>query len=192
MTIIRLLFVSLLLCGSFAKAETSSGGIGLNVGLGFPFLSQAGINYRLSDKIGFSVGYNLLSLTIGQASIKLSMPEALVYFHPFSGAFFLGGGVGQEKLETTATETGGADQVSIDVSAKTVIAKVGFMWGAANGGFWFGIDASYIKPSSPETTITAPGVPVTDQSYIDAVDAANDFGDAAYTSLTFARFGWLF
>ncbi len=197
MNLIRLVFATFLLIGSLGQAAESSGGgggggIGLNVGVGLPFVSQAGVNFRLSNQIGFSLGYNLLSLTSGEASLKLSMPEALVYFHPFSGAFFLGGGVGKETLNAKATDSGTNNEVTIDVTANTMIGKLGWMWGAANGGFWFGIDFSYIKPSNGKTTIVAPGVPTTDQTYIDAVDAADKFGNTAYVNVTFARFGWLF
>lgn len=191
MSKLRYFFVVVFLFGSVAHAA-SSGGLGLNVGLGVPFLTQAGINFKMSDRFSFSVGYNLLDLDVGEASAKLTMPEALIHFHPFSGAFFIGAGVGKESLEVTATETIGNDKVSIEVSAMTTIIKTGWMWGADNGGFWFGLDFSYIIPSSPETTITAPGVPTNDEAYLDAVDAAEKFGEMSYPNITFARLGWLF
>jgi hypothetical protein len=78
------------------------------------------------------------------------------------------------------------------VDVTTTLAKLGWMWGASNGGFWFGIDYSLVMPSNPKTTITAPGVPVTEQSYIDAVKARDDFGSTSYGNITFARFGMLF
>ena len=66
------------------------------------------------------------------------------------------------------------------------------MWGINDGGFWFGIDATYIMPSNAKSTITAPGVPTTDQAYIDLVDANKKFGETSYANVTFARFGWFF
>lgn len=87
-----LIVVSALLLGSFAYAKNS--GVGLNVGLGLPFLQQAGLNYKISDRFGLSFGYNLLDLSSGAAKVKLSMPELLVHYHPFSGSFFLAAGLG--------------------------------------------------------------------------------------------------
>lgn len=192
MSTLRNFLAVFVLMGSIAQSASAAGDFGLNIGIGFPFLTQAGLNYRISEKLGVSAGYNLLDLKNGEASLKLSMPEVLVNFHPFSGSFFVGAGVGKESLEVTATESLGSDTVSIEVTANTFIVKTGWMWGASNGGFWFGLDFSYIKPSSPDSTITAPGVPVADQSYIDAVDAADKFGETAFVNVTFARFGWLF
>lgn len=176
---------------SAAHAASSGGGFGLNVGLGMPFLSQAGLNYQFSDRFGMSAGYNLFDVKVGTAGAKLSMPEILFNYHPFSGSFFVGVGAGQEKLEVTSGNVG-VDEVSIDVEAMTTILKTGWMWGASNGGFWFGMDVSYISPSGAKQTIKAPGVPVTDKSYTDAVDAADQFGKTSYMNITFARFGWLF
>jgi len=192
MSKVRYLLLVVIFIGKSAFADGSGSGFGLSAGLGLPFLTQAGVHYRPSNKLGFYLGYNLLDVTSGEAKVKLSMPELLVSFHPFDGAFFLGAGIGQEKLEVTATETGGTDQAKIEVTALTTLAKIGWMWGVANGGFWFGIDFSYIMPSGAKTDITAPGVPTNDQAYVDAVDAADKFGKTSYSNLTFARFGWIF
>lgn len=173
-------------------ASSSNGGVGLNIGLGVPFLTQAGLNYQISDRWGVEAGYNLFSLDVSSASVELSMPEVLLKFHPFAGSYFIGAGVGQETMEVKSADTSGANEVSIKVEAATTIVKTGWMWGVSNGGFWFGMDVAYIMPSSPKQTITAPGVPTTSESYLDAVDAADKFGKTAYTNITFARFGWLF
>ncbi len=175
-----------------AFAKSSAGTFGLNVGVGVPYLTQAGLNYRMSDMFSISAGYNLLDVDVDTASAKLAMPELLLNFHPFSGSYFIGAGVGQESLEVTATESLGTNEVEIDVDAMTTIVKTGWMWGASNGGFWFGIDFAYIMPSGAETTIKAPGVPTSDPSYQDAVDAADKFGDSAYGNITFIRLGYLF
>lgn len=186
----RSVLVACLFIGSSAHAA-SKGGFGLHVGVGVPFLSQAGFDYQMSDKFGLSLGYNMLDLSVGDAKSKLSMPELLLRYHPFSGSFYLAAGVGQETLNVSATATGGA-KAEIDVKATTTIVKTGWMWGAGDGGIWFGMDVSFISPSGAEQTITAPGVPTSDQAYIDALDAAKKFGETAYTNITFARLGYLF
>lgn len=178
-----------LMSGSVAHAE---GNFGVNLGVGFPFLTQAGINFKLSDKVDLGATYNLLNLSFGEAKAKLAMPEVFVAYHPSGGSFFIGAGLGQESLEVSATDATTSTKITAEVDAMTAIGKLGWMWGYDNGGFWFGIDFAFIMPLDAEVTITAPGVPTTDPEYVDVQEAADKFGDAAYYNLTFARFGWVF
>jgi hypothetical protein len=137
-------------------------------------------------------GYNNLSLSVGEASVNMTMPELSLQYHPFEGAFFVGLGVGSETLKAKATDALTNAEASIEVTAMTTIGKLGWMWGASDGGFWFGIDMAFVSPSGAKSTITAPGVSTTDQVYIDAQDAAKKFGETSYTSLTFLKLGYLF
>lgn len=179
-------FVLVVVGSTVARA----GEFGVSAGVGLPYLSQVGLNYQMSDKLGFSAGYNLFDISSGTASVKLSMPEVLVQFHPFAGSYFIGAGVGMENLSVSSTSTVGT--ASADVEAITTIIKTGWMWGIANRGFWLGIDYAFIMPSNPKTTVTAPGVPTTSQEYQDVVDAGKKFGETSYGNLTFLRVGWLF
>lgn len=188
----RYLVFGLMLSSVGGHAASSGSGVGLQVGLGLPFVSQAGFHYKATDKFGFSLGYNLLDFSLGDSKTKLSMPEFLVHYHPFSGSFFVAAGVGQENLKVSATDITTGTEVAIEVAATTTVIKTGWMWGITNGGFWFGIDMSYVMPSGGTPTITAPGVPASSQSYIDAVEAADKFSKTAYTNFTFARLGWIF
>lgn len=181
---------SLVVMTALALGSHASAAVGVNVALGLPYVQQAGLNVQLSNYFGVSVGYNLLDLS--SLGAKLSMPEALVQYHPFGGSFYIAGGIGQETLNVTLKDTNTNSDVKVDSKATTTIAKVGWMWGAANGGFWFGMDASYIMPSGATLDITAPGVPTTSQEYQDAVENAKKYAETAYTNITFARFGWLF
>ncbi|MBX3020009.1 MAG: hypothetical protein KF767_19140 [Bdellovibrionaceae bacterium] len=191
MRMIRCLIVATaLLLGSFASAKNS--GVGLSVGMGLPFLQQVGLNYKISDRFGLSFGYNLLDLSSGAASVKLSMPELLVHYHPFSGAFFVAAGLGQEALEVTAKDLTTGATAKADVKSMAAIAKTGWMWGLANNGFWFGVDLAFVSPSNPDVNITAPGVPTNSTAYTDTVDAAKKFGETSFTNITFARIGWVF
>ncbi len=188
-----LFFILLLLVGSGAQAASSnSTGFGISAGSGIPFVGQGGVHYRYSDTFTFYGGYNMLSLSSGSASVDLTMPELLVQYHPFAGSFFLGVGVGQESLDVKSTDVTTGLEARAEVTAMTGIAKVGWMWGASNGGFWFGIDLSYIMPMNSDTTITAPGVPTTDPAYRDVQDAADRFGESSYINFTFARLGYIF
>ncbi len=185
------LFVILLSTSAYAQEDTDSG-FGVNVGIGLPYLGQVGANYTFSSQLRVSVVYNILDISIDEAEAKLTMPEIFVTYHPFSGSFFLGAGLGREKLEVTATEVGGPNQVRAEVTAATAIAKLGWMWGAQDKGFWFGVDLAYIIPMNAKNTLTAPGVPTTDPNYQDVVDAMDKFGDTAYLNITIARLGYIF
>jgi hypothetical protein len=170
-----------------AKAE-----IGLNAGLGLPFVSQYGVNLTMGSNLTFSATYNVIDISSDDASVKLSMPEATIMWHPFSGSFFIGAGVGQEKLEVAATEEISNTTVSAKVTAMTTIAKLGWMWGKGDGGLWFGMDLAYIIPSGGDVEINAAGLPTTSKEYKDVEDAANQFGETAYINITFTRLGYLF
>ena len=191
MHISKLILLPILFMTSLAHAAPKNS-FGIDAGIGLPFLGQVGARYYFAENLGLSVGYNHLSLDVGEASAKLTMPEILLHYHPFSGAFFIAAGIGKESLEVTATDTLTQLQASAQVDAMTTVLKTGWVWGADNGGFWFGVDLSYIIPTSPDVTITAPGVPTTSQDYIDTVDAAEKFGETAFLNITFARLGWLF
>lgn len=179
-------------CLVSSKSQAASGsGFGINVGLGVPFVTQAGVNYTFSDQWSMSFGYNLLSIDVGTAKAELSMPELLVHWHPFSGSFFAAAGLGSETMSTSATDATTGQKAEIKVVATATVLKLGWMWGASDGGFWYGIDMSMISPSSPKTTITS-ALPTTNEAYIDAEDAADKFGSTAFTNLTFFRLGYLF
>lgn len=188
----RVLFAVVIVLSSQGFAASGQTGVGVSAGIGFPYLTQFGLNYKLSDKISFSGQYGLLDIKVGDASAKLGMPELMVNYHVFAQAFFVGLGVGQQTLAVKATEATTNNQVAIDVESMSAIAKLGWMWGISDGGFWFGVDVAYIMPMSPKTTITAPGVPTTDPDYIDAQEAADRFGKSSYFNITFIRLGYLF
>lgn len=183
------IFVSTLLFASIGSAK--GGGFGFNFGIGLPFLSQAGLNYVMSDKLSFGLSYNQLKLDSGLASVSLTLPEASINWHPFSGSFFLGLGYGSQSFLAKATETTTGESVEIKVDSTAAIGKLGWMWGASDGGLWFGIDMSVISPSGAKTTITTI-VPETDKAYIDAKEQSTKFGNSSYSNLTFFRLGYLF
>lgn len=170
----------------------AAGGFGASAAFGIPFLTQIHAHYQLNDQVSFSAGLNSLSLDAGEASVSMTLPEVIVKYHPFAGAFFVGGGLGSNSLEVTATESVTSNKISAKVDSTAMIIKTGWMWGASDGGFWYGMDFSYISPSGASSTITAPGVSTSDPNYQDAVDAAEKYGETALFNLTLLRIGWMF
>lgn len=176
-----------------AMAPLTQAGIGGNIGFGVPFLTQGGINYTMGPNWTASIGYYTTSLDSGVSKLEFSMPEAIVQWHPFSGAFYIGLGVGKESLEVSATDVLTGTKVSAKVDAMTTIARLGWMWGKADGGLWFGMDISFISPSSADVEITPNDATLAaTKAYKDTESAAEKFGESPYTNITFARLGYLF
>lgn len=183
----RILFVVALFFSSQSFA-----GWGINAGTGIPFLAQLGVNYEMSPSLGFYAAYQVLDVSVGTASVELALPEVGVMYYPWAGSFFIGAALGQETLKVDTTDVTTGLQARADVDALTAAAKLGWMWGRSDGGFWFGVDVAYIMPFNETVSITNPGIPTTDQDYRDLVDAAEQFGETAYVNFTFARIGYLF
>jgi hypothetical protein len=175
-----------------SPAIASEGGIGLSLGVGFPYLSQSGLNLKFNNNLGLSLNYHVLDMAVGLASLKLSMPEVILQYHPFDGSFFIGAGIGQESLNVSSTDANTNLTASASVKAITGIVKLGWMWGIADNGFWMGMDYAYIFPNGASVSIDAPGLPSTNQSYADTEKAAKEFGETAYGNFTLLRIGYIF
>lgn len=170
-----------------AKAD-----LGFHFGMGLPFISQYGLDYTLGKHLTLSVSQNSFAVTTGEASVELTMPQVLLHFHPFQGDFYIAAGIGKETLDVEARDATTNTFARASVDANTTLARVGWMWGKDNGGFWFGMDLTYIMPSGAEVTIETNGFNPGDDEYDDVKKAGEDFGEASYFNITFARFGWLF
>lgn len=168
-----------------AKSE-----VGINAALGVPFVTQYGVNLTMGPMWSADISYNNLSYTLGTASVDLTMPALMLNWHPMSGAFYIGLGVGQETLNVKSSESGVTAEG--EVTSSTTIAKIGWMWGKANGGFWFGMDLAYVSPSGGDPDFTVTGGTATAEQVEDVEDSLDTFSETAYTNVTFARFGYLF
>jgi hypothetical protein len=181
-----LIFLFVLTFSPLAKSA-----IGINAGFGIPFVSQYGLMFTFGNSISVNVEYNNLDLSIDQASVSLTMPAVVANWHVFGGAFYIGAGVGQETLTAEAVDSTIGASVRGEVTATTAIARIGWMWGKADGGFWFGMDATVISPSGASSKLTTTGVPASEDVQ-DVEDSLNRFGETAYTNITIARLGYIF
>lgn len=172
---------------SVAKA-----GLGIQAGFGVPYVSQMGLDLTLGPKLTLSAGTNTLDISLGEASVKLAMQEVGLKWHPFAGAFFLGIGGGSQELDVEAVDFLTNGTASTNVTSTVTIAKLGWMWGKDNDGFWFGIDMAFISPSGGEVEVDATGLTATDQAYQDVIDAGEQFAETSYTNITMARLGYIF
>ena len=173
--------------------QSTFAAVGISYGLGAPYVSQPGLDLTLSDRWTVVARANTVGADLGEATFDLNMPELSVLWHPFSGGFYLGFGVGSQTLDVSATNVDTGASASVEVTTTAMLAKLGWMWGKANGGFWGGIDITFVSPSSSDYEIeTSGGIPTNSEEYQDVEDAAEQFGETAYANITFLRLGYLF
>jgi hypothetical protein len=174
---------------------------GFNVGIGFPYLTMAGLNYVHSSGL-FSVelGYNKLNLTSNDVSIGMTKTEASVRWHPFFGSFYVGLGLGNQSLSGTSKETisGQSVEAKIEITSKTMTPQIGWMWGAGDGGFFGGIDFGFQSPSGATSTLTtnADAAVKATADYqkleADVRDQGKKLGEIGIPTMTLVRLGYLF
>ncbi len=191
MSLSKVIFAALILSGSVSFAGGGSH-FGFNAGTGIPYTTQFGINY-VGDSNTFSaeLSYNTITITSGLSSASLTKPEFMMKWHPFSGAFFLGLGLGQQTLTGSATDSATGQKAKVEVVSKTLTPTIGWMWGVVDGGLFGGLDFGMQSPSGAETTITSI-LPSTNQAYQDAVKQGNDLGSTGFPVFTLLRVGYLF
>lgn len=165
---------------------------GLSAGFGAPFVSQYGLDISFGPNWGLSLSQNNLSVESGVETLDLNSKMAMVNWHIFSGAFYIGLGWGQEELGVSAKDLTTSLVASANVSTTSIVGRIGWMWGKADAGFWFGTDVSFISPSGADIEIVAPGLTSSDSAFQDAEDAAEQFGSSTYANITFIRLGYLF
>ena len=187
----KLVCLSLLVLSPLVHAEGGHGTFGLNVGVGLPLLAEGGLNVYFGPDLGLDIDYGQIEISSGEAKAKLSLPAVLVKYHPFSGNYFIAAGVGRSTIDATGTDAQSGQTAEVKTDSTAVVAKTGWMWGANNGGLWFGMDLEYVAPLSSTTTITS-ALPPTDPAYRDAKDNADKYGKQSYFNITLARIGYLF
>lgn len=192
--IVRTLLVKILLC-AFAllpSPKAVAGPYGVNFGLGVPYVTQFGVNYvDLPNNLSAEARLNFFTLSVGIASVRLTKPEINVKWHPFSGAFFLGIGLGHQIATATATEPNTGAGIKYSVSSNVVTYTAGWLWGLSEPGFFGGFDFSFQNPYNTYTKIDS-DVPVNDDAYTDAKDAGEKFGNLGLPLFTLIRIGYLY
>ncbi len=195
--------ISLFSLSSFAEGGGGGGGnlFGFNVGFGFPYLSQAGLNYVHSSKMfSAQIGLNSVTVKTDDVDVDLSRVDVSLRWHPFSGSFFIGAAVGKQTLVATKEDSISGDAVSVEakVTSNTLTPEVGWMWGSSSSGFFLGLDLGYEMPSGAKTTFTttASSAVQATSDYQDLNDdvvaKGNKFGETAFPVVTFLRVGYLF
>lgn len=203
-----------------AKAKSNEHLFGLHADLNIPHILGYGLDYWHSSRL-FSISVNLGGYTennLGKynkdaegASLKLSNQEAVLRYHPFMGAFYLGASYGQHKLSGSITRTmsaaGGSASadVKVDLTANYLTPHIGWMmvW---DFGLSLGFDLGYLLPNNVKTdysdriyNITGPATETDVRNSADYQKARNDLdkgatdiGSQNIPYIALIRIGWMF
>lgn len=155
------------------KSSDSSEGhlFGFHGDINIPHILNYGLDYWHSSKY-FSVAINGGGYSVNNvakstdlpngANIKITNQEAVIRYHPFAGAFYLGAGFGKHEVTLDANRTvsittpiaGSADvAISDKVKANYLLPHIGWLW-KTSFGLTFGMDLGYLSPSGSSVDLT--------------------------------------
>lgn len=183
------------------SSDSGIGYFGLNLGVGVPYLTQVGLNYlHSSNMFSVELGYSALNATLSDVTVGLNKTELSVRWHPFMGAFYLGVGFGQSTMSGKSKDTinGQSVEAKVEIKSSTMTPQIGWMWGVADGGFFFGMDIGIQNPSGVKSTFTTnadlAAQATADYKKLeeDTRDQADKLGETAIPLVTLLRFGYLF
>lgn len=197
--------------------------MGPSIQLAVPHPLNLGLDARFHRmfSVGVNGGYLPVNLTIGGTATQISLTnyEARARWHPFSGAFFLGGAFGQQRVSARASKSialavQAGDQtvslplnldVSLNLQSWYATPHLGWMWIFDSGfclGFELGVQWGFGSRSSFDISIQDPTLNSyltqvkEDQEYKDLRNsiegAGNKIGNAVLPFVTALRIGWLF
>lgn len=166
--------------------------IGPMLGAGFPGFMTVGANARIAKLIGVGFNYGY-SPEVSVSSIAISgwNMEGYARIYPFKSPFFVGAGVGAQKLSGKSSQSGGTAAGSV---ATTYVAPtVGFMW-TWDFGLAVGFDVGVQIPVSNtrQYDATFAGIAVPDSQLKDLDDTLKKIGTTPIPVLNALRIGFLF
>lgn len=166
---------------------------GLYGGIGIPHQSQLGLTYDFSNAWMLELSYNHGNSITSCKKFDLKVIQFGLNAFPSAGNFFLGAGVTQSTMTAGETDSTSKLDFTMDGSATRVYAKLGWIWGRADRGFWYGIDLSAYQTLTykKETDVPA-GVDVNSREYLSVDDVVKVFIQTQSLNLTFFRLGWSF
>ncbi len=172
---------------------------GLSAELGFPHPVNLAVQYFHSSR-NFSLEFALGStpLTIDGADTLVENQEMTFRWHPQARAFYFGLTFGNQKLEVKDSDTVSSQVVTVQVDIKSQYMKpvVGWLWGAQNGGFFYGFELGWQFPSNNKTKITTSqdftGNPDYDQLIDDINEVADLIGKSSVPNIGLIKMGWFF
>lgn len=172
---------------------------GLSAELGFPHPVNLAVQYFHKSRqfsLEFAVGST--ALTIEGADTQVENQEVTLRWHPKARAFYLGLAFGNQKLEVKDSDTVSSQVVTVQVDIESQYVKpvIGWLWGAQNGGFFYGLELGWQFPSHDKTKIKTSqdftGNPDYDQLIDDINEVADIIGKSSVPNIGVIKMGWFF
>ncbi|MCM2324456.1 MAG: hypothetical protein NDJ90_14455 [Oligoflexia bacterium] len=188
--------------------------LGGSFSAGLPHPLNLALEARVSETFSGSISLGGLP-TVHQQEVALSLStlNARGRWHPFSGAFFLGGILGAQKIKGSMTEDVVLTSPSVVIPTTVSLAvnnlyltpHLGWLWGLNAPGLLFGVEAGVqlpfgarssleIRPEDPAYLLLLPLIQATPEyqkAESDVETAANRVGKLVFPYVAI-RLGWLF
>lgn len=206
--------------GDGASSSGPSRRFGGTVSLNFPHPIFVEAAFRPLPVVSFGLGaggISLKDLNVGSNPISVSMLafDLKGRWHPFQGSFFLGLGLGYQKMsgqmsETIQVQSGNQTSsvlttVNLSVNSPYLTPQLGWFW-VWSGGFTIGFDIGLQVPFAPQTTLDLTtdnntanvGVALIQSTAqyreleANIQDAGNTIGRQLLPMITVLRLGWMF
>jgi hypothetical protein len=166
--------------------------LGPMLGAGFPGFMTVGANARVAKLIGLGVNYGYSpEVSVSSMSVSAWNMEGYARLYPFKSPFFIGAGVGTQKLSGKASQSGGTAAGS--VTTTYVAPTLGFMW-TWDFGLALGFDVGVQIPVSNtrQYDATFAGIAVPDSELKDLDDTLKKIGTTPIPVVNALRVGFLF
>lgn len=196
------------------KNDARSWHVGPTIGLGMLDAVRFGVESRIGKNLGIGVSYGFFpSMELMNSKLEISSLQAHVLWYPFEGSFFVGGAIGQQSFKAKQTKTFDSTNsnvtqtatatAKIDVSSMFIAPKIGWNWGAPDGGIIVGMDLGLQIPISNSTKYKVDVSPAAQEAAVkatedykdaekDVKDVGDKIGKALIPQFTLFRIGWLF
>jgi hypothetical protein len=172
---------------------------GLSAELGFPHpLNLAAQYFHSSRQFSLELAVGSTALKIDGTDTQVENQEMTFRWHPNARAFYFGLGFGNQKLKVKDSDTVSSQEVTVQVDIKSQYVKpvIGWLWGAQNGGFFYGFELGWQFPSNNKTKITTSqdftGNPDYDQLIDDINEVADLIGKSSVPNIGLIKLGWFF
>jgi hypothetical protein len=199
--------------GSAPAYAVNDGPYAATVMLGFPHVLNVSGEYLNNSATTFAIALGAITIKPQSAQFSLGNIEARARWHPWDGAFMLGGILGVQSIEGAAREVfadpASGVQVPVDFSMKVsslyVTPHLGWLW-LLKTGFVIGLELGLQIPIGVKSSFdTSPGDPAhaaafelvkSTEPYQDLrakiEDAGDKLGKVAFPYVTALRVGWRF
>lgn len=205
-----LLILSVVISTAGFGASTKTKKLAVTGLVTIPHVANLGVDYRLGSKISLGVTGGYVGVNFSSNGYPFSITtaniEGRLRLHPFSGAFFVGVGVGTRNMTAEAKGDVTSSGITVNVTGHCeisngyIIPHLGWFRTAANG-FTLGFEMGAYVPHSPNSAVTL----TSDNPLIALVQSTQGYQDLQTSSQNFSndmaskllpyvalRLGWAF